>query len=675
MHTLISRRGGWLAALLIALIATHAPAQAQVRIVVDRDFVNIRTVPAIGAEVVGSANAGTTFTATGRSPDNEWLQINFAASEAWIGTAVVAVLEGDINSLPVRDPRTIPYGGTAAPRSGFTDTTSDIRGTLPDNGVRVRGGPSTAYPVLADALRFSEFFLLGRTADNRWLQVNFNGTLGWVAAQYVEIQDGRTIIELPVDGVVASQPPLNFETENEFFGILRNMRDRLDISQVSLDEIQRIWTDAALGNVPVCGAYPARPTGFNVPRPIYAEYFALIDPLLTDYNAAMADLRNSINLLVETCQRPGSTSALISPPVTSGGLELANSASNAFDGLRRRIDTLLPELGPNDCVFAFGGRVDILPTLAALSERRIDPATTSFDLATRTRGYCFDATRNNVGRVEILRPSTNYGVIVAVSPLDDPTNFIATASAGPTGEGGTTLTLYPITFPKDGRYLIIIALQITEGEIPQGQTTLLVTDFPFGTPQNSFLALDEENNVVVQDVSYNSADGSTGTVSVSGAGLNDVGTQTDTTNTSDTTAITTIQNNSASPVNIYASADTNSQITGTLGVGETATVIQVLAGWYQLTTQNWVQAGEVEVVTQTTSADNANLTTGLASTSTDAVLCPGVTLTCDELFSCAEVQACVGVGSTQLDPNGNGIACDASDGFNPLGCNVPVSSP
>jgi len=707
MHSLTRHRAPLAGVLLLlaALFATPAPAQGQVRIVVDRDFVNVRIVPALGAELVGTANAGTTFVATGRSPDNEWLQIQFAGQEAWIGTAVVAVLEGDVNSLPIRDPRSIPYGGREAPRAGFTTATSDFLVRLPNTGVRVRSGPSTAYPVLADAPRFSEFPLLGRTPNNQYVQINFQGTLGWIPVQYIEILGNRTILELPIDGVVAEEPPLSFDAENEFFGILRRMRDRLDLAQPSLNSIQATWTDAALGIAPVCAAYPARPSDFNIPRAIYAEYYALLDPLLRDFNSAMGDLRNSIDLLIETCERPNPTPVLISPPVTTGGLEFANAADSQMASLRRRIDELLPELGPEDCVFAFSGRVDILPTLAPLVPFTYDIVTDTFSATERTKGYCFDATQVNVGRIELARADTNYGIIIAVAPLDDPTNFIATAAAGPSASEGVNLIVFPISFPKDGRYLIIVDAEIEPEEVPEGDFTLFLTDFSFGTPSGSFLAIDEDGNIVFQDVPYTSPDGG-GTIFIEGGEairdrIGDGGTD-------DVDTTGTVTNNTGGPINVYDSANTNSAVLATLGAGESARVLETIVDWYFVelndanNTLGWVLQAQVDFVgnsgtndTQTTDdTSGANAlpppaatspapegenpflprstpTPGFSSTPAAGV-CPGLTLTCDELFSCNEVQACINAGSTVLDPNGNGVACDANDGLNPLSCNVAV---
>ena len=122
----------------------------------------------------------------------------------------------------------------------------------------MRGGPSRAYPVLANAPRYTIFSLTGRTINNAWIQVNFEGTLGWVATQYVEIQNGASILELPVDGVVADQAAISDATAEDYEATLRFLLDRVDLAQPSLDAIRGIWTTIALGDLATCGPFPAR---------------------------------------------------------------------------------------------------------------------------------------------------------------------------------------------------------------------------------------------------------------------------------------------------------------------------------------------------------------------------------------------------------------------------------
>ncbi len=555
--------GAWL-----CLSAAYAPAlalQGTVRVVTTRDDVNIRIIPAIGAEVIAFAQAGSAFTATGRSPDDQWVRIDFAGEEAWIGVPVLSFLEGSIGDLPVADPRTIPFGGFESPRSGRTSADSPIRGTLPDSGLRVRAGPGIAYPVLANAPRFTEFPLLGRTASNGWVQVNFEGTLGWVKAEFVQIQANASILDLPVNGIVAEELPLVPGGDDEYFTVLRLMRERLDLAQGSLDEMRRRWTDAALGTAPFCGGYPARPTGFNIPNQLLAQYFVTLDPILEDFNEAMAGVRFVIDLQIDTCNRPGPEFALTSAPVVTAALEEINETDRLFASLRDRLDLLLPELGPNDCVFSYVGIVEILQ-LIPVGEVILD----SFTGRRAIEGYCFDANEGDVLNVEVQRLNGNFNPLISVSPLNNPTNFIGTGASG-NAEG--KLRVGPLNILETGRYLIVVSdntgAERPADQAPEGDYALFVT----GTQT---LTVDENNELIITEFS-----------GFFGGGFDDA---------------------------------------------------EVVGGETTDTGGSVVTAGDIP--------------------------CPGTDFTCNQLFTCAEAQACLSAGNTSLDPDANGRACEGQ----PLNC-------
>src|SRR5690606_6375615 len=131
--------------------------------------------------------------------------------------------------------RSIPYGGFESPRSGRTSADSPIKGRLAQSGLRVRAGPSRAYPILANAPRYTVMPLTGRTINNQWLQVNFEGTLGWIATQYVEVQDGASIVNLPVDGIVAEAQIPSADTAEAYNATLAFLLERVNLAQPSLD--------------------------------------------------------------------------------------------------------------------------------------------------------------------------------------------------------------------------------------------------------------------------------------------------------------------------------------------------------------------------------------------------------------------------------------------------------
>lgn len=639
----------WL--LLLTALAGAALAQGTVRIVVNRDNVNIRRFPALGAEVLASANSGTTFVADAQSPDGEWLRIDFAGDEAWIGVPVVSLLEGNPDALPVRDPRFIPFGGPEAPRAGFTSQTSDFEIRLPDSGVRVRSGPSISYEVLADAPRFTVMPALGRTADNVHVQVNFEGVLGWIRTEFIEIQGNRTLLDLPVDGVVADEPPLAFTDENDLFGTLRFMRERLDLAQPSLDRMRQVYTDAALGVPPPCAGFPPIPTDFNIPIELVTRYNATLDPLIRDFNEAARSIRAAVELQIRVCSEQGSALVITSTPVVVGGLEFVNTADELFVSLRRRLDDLLPEIGPNDCVFEFGGRVEVLPVIP-----QQDIITATITPQDRALGFCFDASPLNVGYIEILTPGGGLPLVAAVSPLGNPTDFIFTGGI-PASPSPGNLVISPIEFPFEGRYLLIISAQeigAAEREeveqVDEFEIAIVFADITLGRPQNFLLGFDANGDIVRQSVAFQLPDGTI----VGGAG-----------NVEEINA--TVTNTQQGPVTVYTDTNTESAPAGQILPGQTVPATGTTPGWILVAladgTTGWVQEGAVLFTGSTVAAGGGN------------VECPGIFLTCNDLITCAEVQACVSAGNTLLDPNGNGIACDSAEGNAPLSCNVPAQLP
>ncbi len=488
------RTAFWLLILLLAasslgLVVAQPLPQPTVRILVNRDGVNVRILPAIGAEVIGFVNAGWTAPATGRSPDNEWVRIDFNGQEGWIGVAVINVLDGDLNSLTVADPRTIPYGGFESPRAGASDADSPIRGRLAQSGLRLRAGPTTAYPVLANIPRFTELPLLGRTASNAWLQVNYNGTLGWVTAPFVEIISGGSLLDLPIDGIVASAPPASESTRENYLGTLRLMLERINLAQPSLDSIRGTWTTVALGQRAACQNFPARPSDINIANPLLAAYYPILNPLQQDFNVAMANLRRAIDLWIEACGFPQPPDGVIGRATVQGALNIIQVVDGQFADLRRRLNELLPpplEVGEGQCLFSFQEQFDILNVIK-IGELVLD----TFTPRKTATGYCIDVQAGQALRIELLTYRGKLSPLVSISPFDNPTNFLA-VGRGLTGE--PLLSVGPVLISTTGRYLIVVS---DTGDAPQGDYALLVSDVAGATVFGPSLGIDPATGLPV----------------------------------------------------------------------------------------------------------------------------------------------------------------------------------
>jgi len=477
--------------LWLAVSALLTAAQSNVRILVVNEAANVRITPAIGAEVLGSVPGGYVFEiVNARSADGQWVRVDFDGDEGWVNLTPTVVLQGDVNLLPVADPRTIPYGGFEAPRAGQSNQTSTLMAEV-TNGVRIRSGPSQGYPTIGNMFAGTVVPIMGRTVSNNWVQVNYNGILGWSRSAFFRYLE-RPITDAPIDGVVADSPPIISETGNEYFDVLKLFLARLDLAQPSLDNIRGKWTDSALSGFAVCRDYPARPSDYIVPQPVLAQNYPQLFPIQQQFNEAMANLRQAIDLYIEICDFPG-TNNPVGEGAASNALALVAVVDQGFANLRARLNELIPgdlEVGPDECLLLFRNTGEILKILPIGTIKR-----QFFAPNDRAVGFCFDGTAGLIIQVQVLTISGNVSPIVAVSQFDNPTNFLGVGQASTSTASGLTL-LNPITLPADGRYLLLLYDQGSGAgaEPPQGEVAIVITAVVSGvTP---LLVYDQATNTV-----------------------------------------------------------------------------------------------------------------------------------------------------------------------------------
>jgi hypothetical protein len=452
--------------------AITVAAQSGIRLLVVNEFANVRILPAIGADVLGSVQGGYVFeNVNARSANGEWVRVDFNGDEGWVNLTPTIVLEGgDVNLLPVADPRTIPYGGFESPRAGTSPATSDLLAEV-TNGVRIRAGPSQAYPTIGNMFAGTVVMVTGRTASNNWAQVNYNGILGWTRSAFLRFLE-RPIFDAPIDGVVADAPPIIESTGNEYFDVIMLFRSRLDLAQPSIDNIRGKWTDAALTGFAVCRDYPARPSDYVVPQPVLAQNYAELWPVQQQFNEIMANLRQAIDLYIEICDLPG-TNNPVGEGAASNALGLISVIDTAVTNLRRRLDELLPsdlEVGPDECLLIYRNRAEILKVVPQGTIVRH-----TFTPNDRAVGFCFDGQAGQVIQVQVLRLKGNASPLIAVSPFDNPTNFIGVGQIA--SQANVPLALVTTAaLPTTGRYLV---LMYDDGagagaEPPQGEVAFVI---------------------------------------------------------------------------------------------------------------------------------------------------------------------------------------------------------
>ena len=554
MHRHIIR---WVSGVLAVLILSLSSVQAQssVQAVVVNEFENIRVSPAIGASVINTVQAGYLFdTINARSGDGQWVRIEYECNEGWVHLVPMVVLQGDPATLPIADPRSIPYGGFESPRSGYSQQQGSVLAEATD-GLRIRSGPSRAYPTLANINFSQQFTITGRNNCGTWFQVNFEGNLGWVSSAFVQILNGDVNLT-PVGGIAAETAPRSGESEDDYIATLRFMLDRLDIAQQSLDAIRASWTDAALIGRAICQAYPPRPTNFQIPTPQLAAYYTTLNPLLNDFNEAMYNTRYVIDMFIEVCNQPG-TANPVGQATVQGALGIINQAEQQYASLRQRLNDLIPDftVGADECLLRYNKKFEVVPRIS-LNTIYLD----SFTRRTLVRGYCFDGFQNQVIDVQTLPiPPAELEVFVSVSAMDDPTKFLLVSRSSK----GARQVIGPLILPRTTTYLVIMA-DLGERE---GEPRLPFGDFAFK--------------------------------------LSDL----------------------------------------TLG----ATTVQLIY---------WDDATKSVQFEENQTAPQIDPATGIPGVLQPPVVCPSLSFTCDQFFTCAEAQACYDAGNFSLDGNSDGIPCE-----------------
>lgn len=158
------------------LVARTADAQG-LELTVIAPSLNVRSAPSMTAAVVGQLRCGQKIVASAKTADGAWYQIGYNGQAAFV-FAQFAQPGGVCNDLAV-----VPV--------------SDVmRGTVTSEILNVRASPSLDAAVLGQLQRGQTVVARARTADGAWLRIEYDGSPGFVFAQYVSF-------EVPV----VSQPP------------------------------------------------------------------------------------------------------------------------------------------------------------------------------------------------------------------------------------------------------------------------------------------------------------------------------------------------------------------------------------------------------------------------------------------------------------------------------------
>lgn len=163
---------------IVVTPAAPAPAtsagQTITGTVVNANILNVRNGPGVTFTQISTLTTGAGVAIVGRDSAGTWLQIRLPAGQTgWVSSQFVRT-NFLLTNAPVVSTTATPSTGGAATATVSTDV------------LNVRSGPGLTFGRFAAITQNQVVSLLGRSADNSWLQVRLaDGRTGWVSSQFV----------------------------------------------------------------------------------------------------------------------------------------------------------------------------------------------------------------------------------------------------------------------------------------------------------------------------------------------------------------------------------------------------------------------------------------------------------------------------------------------------------
>lgn len=150
---------------------------------------NVRNAPSTSGAILTRIRQNEVYAALGFNPSLTWVQISANGLTGWISRAWVIL---NTTNLPIIvDTAPLPVPTVQPPVTGITATAAPFN-------VRIRTGPSTTFGELARLRAGESAAVIGRNASSTWWQINYNGIVGWVSAQFAPLQAGANVGAIPI---------------------------------------------------------------------------------------------------------------------------------------------------------------------------------------------------------------------------------------------------------------------------------------------------------------------------------------------------------------------------------------------------------------------------------------------------------------------------------------------
>jgi hypothetical protein len=312
------------------LFTTAAQQSDRPTLRVEYDSTYLRSLPSRDAQPSGSVFEDDVLAAIGRNADGLWFQVTRpgrAESLGWISREAVSY-SFNPGILPLTDTTTGVTGSSAVRDTGFAVL------ILGEANLRNRpNGSETVGTVPVNAV----LPVLGRSADNLWFEVNYLGTVGWVAEFLARLTgdinsvpvNAASTSGIPAGGLPIIPPEIQRAQVQRFREYLIPTRD------LAL-QMANYWQVIRNGEIAPCTP-PA-----NAAYYAYSARDIVELPELRRYVRRMERAVNELNISIELYRQCG----IFTPEQISEGYTNATNSSVILNAVLDSLDNLEENIIP-----------------------------------------------------------------------------------------------------------------------------------------------------------------------------------------------------------------------------------------------------------------------------------------------------------------------------------------
>ncbi|MDX2161492.1 MAG: PA14 domain-containing protein [bacterium] len=178
-----------------AQVVPTTPPTTGAQAVVTAFRLNVRQAPDPLAARVTQISRNETYPVLGRNGDGSWYFLQVGNQQGWASSRFLTILNG--TNIPVVN----TTGSAQQQPPSQPSANTGIQVIASPYTVNIRTGPSTTSSRIGRLPSGETAALIGRNAANQWYQINYNGIVGWVTAQYAILNPANANLNsVPVTG-------------------------------------------------------------------------------------------------------------------------------------------------------------------------------------------------------------------------------------------------------------------------------------------------------------------------------------------------------------------------------------------------------------------------------------------------------------------------------------------